>query len=630
MKPLFFLAFSMILTLTLYGQTPKVDHLKEKLVSVQGVEKVNVLLQLVEELRMASPKQAKDFVQAARKLSEKTDFSIGLMNSNYLLGELEKEDRHYRRAANRLKESVAAARKLKDIDGLLRSLELLKKVYILDKRQKKWVETEKEIQSIRQRVDLDEKTELLADLEQDYDKKVRELKATRNQRLRLAREKTEVEDELPETTKEKLRQEAKLALLAQEKAKLELATTQLEKEAAMAALDVVEKENALLQSNAKLKRQQFWQAILSLGLLSTIIIIYFVTRYSRLKVNSLRAIEIKNKELSDLMKYKNSLLKSVYHDLRFPVTTISNLSGRLKTNDKPSLIRSSSMVFSQIHHISNYLTNLAETVLSIERSKSVSMELKMAEHQVSKLVDEAIAQIVSLKKHGQVAFNNQIPENIRCKLDGTVVIRILVNLLSNSLKAIRAKQKKHPELVGSIDITTSISDGGIIWLHIIDNGIGMPQAKINTLLEKEGQILIEHEVDQMKIQSTGLGFRFCKLALKAHNSQLQIDSEVDKYTKVSFMMGNAGEGMCQIPRKTTSLESTKIQLTKEELERITPYVEKLKEVPFYHFSKHRKLLSMIELDNDSKKLASWRSDLRDALYSRNPLQYIQLLNQLND
>ncbi len=533
----------------------KVDQLKANLQQLEGVGKVNALLQLAEELRMSAPKEARDYGQDARKLSDKINFTLGIMNSNYFLGELDKEERRYRKAANRLEESVAAARKLKDEDELLRCLILLKKIYILDKRQRKWVEVEKEIQDIRQRVDLEEKTELLADLEEDYDKKIRELSFTRGQRSRLAREKAEVEDELAETTEEKLRQEAELALLAQEKAELELATSQLEKEAAMAALDVVEKENALLQSNAKLKRQQFWQVVLSLGLLSSIAIIFLLVRYQRLKKqNAEERLQTQRQLLmQEKMATLGQLTAGIAHEIKNPLNFVNNFAeGSLELSEElaETLQQEKENIDAENYDLSLEIVQDLKANASdiLENGKRADRIVhSMMEHarggdgqpQLTE-VNKLVADNLNLAYHGYRAnspsFQLEMVTDLDENLPAITLIpqdlsRVLLNIINNACYALNEKQQQKIEGYRSKLTVKTTKEGEELVIRITDNGPGIPE-------NIRGKIFNHFFTTKPTGEgNAGLGLSICyEIVVQNLGGKLEVESEQGKFTTFTIRL----------------------------------------------------------------------------------------------
>ena len=96
-----------------------------------------------------------------------------------------------------------------------------------------------------------------------------------------------------------------------------------------------------------------------------------------------------NKDLLELDQFKNSLLKSIYHDLRFPVTSIKNLTKNIINIKGQATSEFISSKILEISNISSYLITLAETVLSIERAKKGDMVITVSEHQLFRAIEEA-------------------------------------------------------------------------------------------------------------------------------------------------------------------------------------------------------------------------------------------------
>ena len=94
-------------------------------------------------------------------------------------------------------------------------------------------------------------------------------------------------------------------------------------------------------------------------------------------------------------------------------------------------------------------------------------------------------------------------------IDYTLITRVFVNLISNSLNAIRDHQKSNIYLSGTVRISSRIEDDKI-WVIIEDNGSGIPKEKINELL---GGNISKNQTFTRKgstseVISTGLGFTF--------------------------------------------------------------------------------------------------------------------------
>lgn len=525
------------------------DRLEAKLDQAEGVEKVNVLLQLARAWQMTDDRKAKGFARDARRLSEKIDFTVGLMDSAFLEGELEKEDRRFGRAANRLEESVKAAQTLKDIAGQLRALDLLKKVYLLNKKQDKWVIVQREYDRLQQSVDLNEKTEELADLEASYKKKARELDITRGQRRRLAEEKAEVEDVLSETLEEKLRQEAELAVLAQEKAELELATSELEKQAAMAALDASEKENALLQSQAKLKRQQFWQVVLGLGLVFSMVTIFLLVRYQRLKKqNAEERLQTQRQLLmQEKMATLGQLTAGIAHEIKNPLNFVNNFAeGSVELSEEllDTLAEEQPNMKAENYSLSLEIIEDLKT-----NAKDILENGKRADRIVHSMMEHAhggngqaqptevnllLADNLNLAYHGYRAnvpsFQLDIEQDFAEKLPAINLVpqdlsRVLINLINNACYALNEKQQQKIEGYRSKLSAQTAREGNELVIRITDNGPGIPAHIRDQIFNPFFTTKPTGE------GNSGLGLSICyEIVVKNLGGKLEVESEEGQYT----------------------------------------------------------------------------------------------------
>ena len=555
-----------LVCLPLLGQQgpSKTEQLEAKLEKVEGVEKVNVLLQLVKAWRMTSEKKAKNYAQDARKLSEKINFTVGLMESAFLEGALEKEDRRFKRAANRLEESVEAARIAKDIEGQLRALDLLKKVYILDKRRGKWVEAQQEYDRLKQSVDLNEKTEELAELEASYQKKARELDITKGQRQRLAQEKAEVEDALAITTEEKLLQETEIALLAREKAELELATSELEKQAAMAALDASEKENALLQSKAKLKRQQFWQAVLGLGLLSSVTIIFLLIRYQRLKKqNAEERLQTQHQLLmQEKMATLGQLTAGIAHEIKNPLNFVNNFAeGSLELSEEllETLEQEQPNIGADNYNLSleiiqDLRTNAKDILENGKRADRIVHSMMEHAHggngepQATE-VNTLVADNLNLAYHGYRAnvpsFQLDLETDFDEKLPPIHLVpqdlsRVLLNIINNACYALHKKQQQKIAGYRSKLCVQTAKEGKELVIRITDNGTGIPD-------HVRSQIFNPFFTTKPTGEgNSGLGLSICyEIIVQNFGGKLEVESEEGKFTRFVIRLP-------YVPAKTTS------------------------------------------------------------------------------
>jgi signal transduction histidine kinase len=122
----------------------------------------------------------------------------------------------------------------------------------------------------------------------------------------------------------------------------------------------------------------------------------------------------------------------------------------------------------------------------------------------------------------QVDFAPEVPNKMVA--DRWVLIRILVNLLSNALK--------YTPSGGTITLTVAMDDG---WVHfsVKDQGPGIPKEYLERIFDRFVQVEARKAGAAV---GTGLGLTFCKLAVEAHGGRIWLESEVGNGTTVHFVM----------------------------------------------------------------------------------------------
>ncbi len=103
---------------------------------------------------------------------------------------------------------------------------------------------------------------------------------------------------------------------------------------------------------------------------------------------------------------------------------------------------------------------------------------------------------------------------VRATCDGTLVRRVLENLVSNGIK--------HTPAGSRIRISLA-SDRGRVRVEVHDQGRGVPPEAREKIFEKFGALQARHD---RSYHSVGLGLAFCKLAIRAQGGTIGVDSGV--------------------------------------------------------------------------------------------------------
>lgn len=445
MRPLLLIsAFFFIYQLAAFGQAEEVATLQSRLATVQGQERVDLLLRLSTQLGSAQPTQAQAYAEEAFELSQGLDYLRGIMTAAYFLGDLEKGAGHHRKAADLLETGVAAARSAGDQSSELLGLQHLITVYQLSKRSKKLAETELLYQKLKNQLDLDQRSEALAGLKEAYQSKAAAMHESETQRQ-------QIRHVLNLTMEDKLRQEAELERLAREKAELELKTLQLENESTKNALALSEKEKEVLAIEARLKHQQYLQVMITtIFAVALIIITFLLWLYKEKRDRAEEKVSLQRQlMMQEKMATLGQLTAGIAHEIKNPLNLVNNFaegSKELAEELAETVPKSNSALqpdqYLQIREIVDDLKQNAVDIISngkrLDRIVHSMMEHARGDKGKPQLVEInlLVEETINLAYHGYRALIPSFQVNIQKQFDLTIPgIKAIPQDLTNTLES---------------------------------------------------------------------------------------------------------------------------------------------------------------------------------------------------
>ncbi len=176
------------------------------------------------------------------------------------------------------------------------------------------------------------------------------------------------------------------------------------------------------------------------------------------------------------------------------------------------------------------LLDIINNILDISKIESGKMELFEDKFNIQNEIEKSNSIITPAAKEKDLDLSYDIDENIPQILvgDATRYRQVLVNLLSNAAKNTEE---------GSIDVKLELLDISETEVKfqtaVTDTGIGIPEEKIPFLFKPYTQIKGEHWV---KHKGTGLGLMICKEFVNLMGGTIELESELDKGTRVNFIV----------------------------------------------------------------------------------------------
>lgn len=183
---------------------------------------------------------------------------------------------------------------------------------------------------------------------------------------------------------------------------------------------------------------------------------------------------------------------------------------------------------------------LADAVEGIARVKSIVGDLKAFAYQkgtgnpldgsFNLLEAVRIAGRMTAHERGNIAFGMEIPSDLWVKGDKASIGSVIINLLSNSAKALREAGRGE---AGRISVRASIIPGSRrVAVTVFDNGAGISHAIISRIFEPFFSTSAVGE-------GIGLGLSISYAIIKRHQSELVVKSLHGEYTEFSFQLEQA-------------------------------------------------------------------------------------------
>lgn len=204
----------------------------------------------------------------------------------------------------------------------------------------------------------------------------------------------------------------------------------------------------------------------------------------------------------------------IMHDLKNPITGLSMLAEGIDQNiaDNDELKKYSTELMITANRILDFL----RTVLT----QSKPVEFDAVPIQINDAIINALSTLNYQPKTITINLDDSIP---KMQGDAQLLSRAFLNILQNALEAI--------DLDGEITIETCIT-GGNIQISIEDNGPGISNDKLTTIFRP---FFTEKKTGH------GLGLSMVKKTIIAHKGNIEVASEVGRFTRFTIFLPIAGK-----------------------------------------------------------------------------------------
>ena len=218
-----------------------------------------------------------------------------------------------------------------------------------------------------------------------------------------------------------------------------------------------------------------------------------------------------------------TLLRSVSHDLRSPLTALSGAGDLLYENYYNLSDEERRHLAGDISEEITWLTNLVENILNMTRINDSQLLLKKEEEVIDDVISEAVNHIKRFMRDR--VFTVKLPEEvISVPMDGKLIVQVIVNLLENAVR--------HTPPEAEISLEANVSNG-YLEVSVSDTGEGIDKSIQYRLFDKF--VTLDTGITDSK-RGIGLGLAICKAIIGAHMGDIRVEPNVPKGSRFVFRL----------------------------------------------------------------------------------------------
>lgn len=219
---------------------------------------------------------------------------------------------------------------------------------------------------------------------------------------------------------------------------------------------------------------------------------------------------------------KNSMLRSISHDFRTPLTGI--MGGCDLLTEPGEMDEATRKKLAEgIREQAVWIMKMMDNILSMTRIETGKLEIKKEPEVVDDIIYDAAAHVTGLREHRN--FKVQLPEQlVVAPMDGKMMVQVMVNLLDNAMK--------HTKEGDYIAVRVTFSEKKV-YFNIEDEGDGISEEIKDQIFE---EFITGSGNKEDGYRGIGLGLAICKAVVEAHGGEIWAENREEGGARFVFRL----------------------------------------------------------------------------------------------
>jgi signal transduction histidine kinase len=207
------------------------------------------------------------------------------------------------------------------------------------------------------------------------------------------------------------------------------------------------------------------------------------------------------------LELKKTLAQSLVHDLKNPLAAIAGNIELLELRCGPELRHLTERSKRGARRMQEMIMNL----LDVEGLEAGKLAPKIARIDLVEVVEGSLEDAEVTAQQARVQLESDLPDEAWVAADGTLLQRVVDNLLSNAIA--------HTPTDGRVEVTVRAREEGL-EVSVADSGPGIPEAHRERIFEKYARVELNLSAQGL---NRGLGLSFCGLAVEAMGGAIWVE-----------------------------------------------------------------------------------------------------------
>lgn len=231
-------------------------------------------------------------------------------------------------------------------------------------------------------------------------------------------------------------------------------------------------------------------------------------------------------QLEEMEKLKQTLLLTVAHELKTPLTVIKAGTEMLGLQEEISASGPSGRLIRSISRGVERLERLVDESLDYARMQDSNLELELQSTDIGELYQETVALLAPIARSKRQTLGLDLPDQMpTLVIDRRRWERVLLNLISNA--------NRYTEPEGNICVSVELETDYLVT-KVTDNGQGIPQED----LERVFNVYYRNSAADGKGagKSSGIGLAIAKYLVELHGGKIWVESSLGKGSTFYFSL----------------------------------------------------------------------------------------------